>query len=142
MRLLGRANWWLPGRLYKRLPHLPYLAVEPREAPETPPLVPPTAPPAGRSIVSAVHGYVRTSEGEPVSAAVVTLVTSDGRQLDRVESLADGSYLLSAPATGSYLLAASTEGRDARPQAIVIGEAPLVHDLVLEQVATDRLKRG
>lgn len=37
--------------------------------------------------------------------AAVTLLTSGGRQLDRVVSLADGSYIAFAPSPGTHLLA-------------------------------------
>ncbi|MEV7995181.1 MMPL family transporter, partial [Streptomyces sp. NPDC086077] len=74
MHLLGKANWWLPAGLEKRLPHL---AVEPRE--EEP--AEETDGPA-----SVVHGFIRTADGEPVPEAVVTLLSRGGRQLDRVTS--------------------------------------------------------
>ncbi|MBA2948931.1 MMPL family transporter [Streptomyces himalayensis] len=151
MHLLGRSNWWLPAWLDKRLPHL---AVEPREEAEPLPdtaahaRVPePTAharvPEAadeetnGVSAVAVVHGFIRTTDGEPVSGAVLTLLSRGGRQLDRVRSLADGSYILSAPFPGGYLLAASAPGFAPRARHVVVTEAPLVYDVELAPEGVD-----
>ncbi|MCX4818881.1 MMPL family transporter [Streptomyces sp. NBC_01142] len=134
MHLLGRSNWWLPAGLEKRLPHL---AVEPRE--DVPASVvpgPSAGPSAGRSLGSSVvHGFVRTESGEPVGDVVLTLASSGGRQVDRVESLADGSYVLSAPAGGAYLLAATSGLREPWVRNITVGGDPLVHDVVLSDSA-------
>ncbi|MEV6650458.1 MMPL family transporter [Streptomyces sp. NPDC051219] len=150
MHLLGRSNWWLPGRLDDRLPHL---AVEPREqAAEAPAealaressVRDETARvgAAREAAASAVHGYVRTSEGEPVPDAAVTLVSPGGRQLDRVGTLADGSYILSAPAAGSYLLAVRAQNFEPQAAHVMIGEEPLVHDMVLADAGADAVGRG
>jgi putative drug exporter of the RND superfamily len=63
MHLLGRANWWLPAGLDKRLPHL---TVEPGE--ETGEEAVAEAAPTGGP-TSVIHGFVRTEEGEPVRGA-------------------------------------------------------------------------
>lgn len=125
MQLLGRANWWLPGWLDKRLPHL---AVEP---PGTAPTS--TAPPKEESVsgVTVVHGFVRTEDGAPVADAVLTLVSPGGEQLDRVTTLADGSYILSAPAGGSYLLAVVTREYEPWTRHVTVGGEPLIQDLTL-----------
>ncbi|MFD5698963.1 MMPL family transporter [Streptomyces lasiicapitis] len=209
MHLLGRANWWLPGWLDRRLPHL---AVEPKEAeppaPEdlevlvaaalgTPrPPIPPgsaggctTSPgicgavnpyeaahayeyesrdssgdpakalpaydahdPAtpygprrsGQSAdsgaglpedpgphASVVHGFIVTPDGDPIHSVTLTLLSKGGRQLDRVSSLADGSYILAAPAPGVYLLAATAPGYASRARHIMLGDGPLTYDLEL-----------
>ncbi|WP_262006945.1 MMPL family transporter [Streptomyces sp. FIT100] len=137
MHLLGRSNWWLPGWLERRLPHL---AVEPRE--EEPRQSEPVAAPAVEAVdaeepapcgVSVVHGFVRSEEGEPVADAVLTLISAGGRQLDRVGSLADGSYILAAPCAGSYLLAVRARGYEAGARHIRTGDEPLVQDLVLAE---------
>ncbi|MFD9221210.1 MMPL family transporter [Streptomyces sp. NPDC060064] len=137
MHLLGKSNWWLPAGLEKRLPHL---AVEPREAAYSGPAAPAVPgqrlqPSAGASVV---HGFVRTELGEPVGDAILTLVSPGGSQVDRVESLADGSYILSAPAGGAYLLAATAGIRDPWVRHIMIGGDPLVHDVVLTDVGVSR----
>ncbi|WP_405795462.1 MMPL family transporter [Streptomyces sp. NBC_01506] len=127
MHLLGRANWWLPPWLDKRLPHL---AVE---APDN--AVPKTAatdePPEKETGTTAVHGFVRTEEGAPVADAVLTLLSPGGEQLDRVATLADGAYILTAPVGGSYLLAALSRQYEPWSRHIMVGGDPLVHDLVL-----------
>lgn len=122
MHLLGDSNWWLPAGLEKRLPHL---AVEPAEAPpaEEP------APVEGGATV--VHGLVRDAEGVPVDGAVLTLLSKGGRQLDRVTSLADGSYIVSCPAPGTYLLSATARSYGARARHVVVADQPLVHDVEL-----------
>jgi len=124
MHLLGRSNWWLPAGLEKRLPHL---AVEPRE--EEP------APEGGG--MSVVHGFIRTTDGEPVAGAAVTLLSKGGRQLDRVTSLADGSYILSVPAPGTYLLAATSASYGSRARHVVVDAEPLVYDVELAEGEVD-----
>ncbi|WP_199549207.1 MMPL family transporter [Streptomyces sp. N35] len=135
MHLLGRSNWWLPDWLEKRLPHL---AVEPKEDVPTPVKAVESvnsvesAVPAQRTGgASAVHGFLRTPDGEAVADAVLTLVSRGGRQLDRVDSLADGSYILAAPGPGSYLLAVTATGFAPRARHVMIGEDPLVYDVEL-----------
>ncbi|MFJ8536321.1 MMPL family transporter [Streptomyces sp. NPDC093591] len=129
MHMLGKANWWLPDWLEKRLPHL---AVEPKEeapAAEEEPLV------AGRA--SVVHGFIRTADGGPVEGAAVTLLTKGGRQLDRVTSLADGSYIVSVPAPGTYLLATTAASYGSRAQQVVVADGPLVYDVELAEGEVD-----
>jgi RND superfamily putative drug exporter len=131
MHLLGNANWWLPAWLEKRLPHL---AVEPKEEAAA---APPDGARAESGPASAVHGFVRTVEGEPVEGAAVTLLSGGGRQLDRVESLADGSYIVSVPAPGTYLLAATAPSYGSRARHVVVGEGPLVYDVELAEGEVD-----
>lgn len=126
MYLLGNSNWWLPAGLDKRLPHL---AVEPKEDPET---GQPDAPKAGASVV---HGFVRDAEGAPVEDASVTLLSKGGRQLDRVTSLADGSYILSVPSPGAYLLAATAPSYDSRARQVTVTDGPLVYDVELTEAS-------
>ncbi|WP_367326171.1 MMPL family transporter [Streptomyces sp. HUAS ZL42] len=125
MYLLGKSNWWLPEWLDKRLPHL---AVEPKEEAEE------SAAEDGPA--SAVHGYIRTPDGDPVEGASVTLLSKGGRQLDRVTSLADGSYILSVPAPGTYLLAA-TAPHASRAGHVVVTDGPLVYDVELAEGEVD-----
>ncbi|WP_330310263.1 MULTISPECIES: MMPL family transporter [unclassified Streptomyces] len=126
MHLLGKSNWWLPAGLEKRLPHL---AVEPRES------APEEAAPAGGATV--VHGFVRDPEGAPVDGAVLTLLSAGGRQLDRVTSLADGSYIVSVPGPGTYLLAATADTYGARARHVVVTDEPLVYDVELAEGEVD-----
>ncbi|OQD52573.1 hypothetical protein BM536_030890 [Streptomyces phaeoluteigriseus] len=126
MHLLGTSNWWLPAWLEKRLPHL---AVEPREeAEETAPV---TDGPA-----SAVHGYVRDPAGDPVEGAAVTLMSKGGRRLDRVTSLADGSYIVSVRA-GDVSAGDDARSYASRARQLVVGSEPLVVDVELEQGEVD-----
>jgi RND superfamily putative drug exporter len=126
MHLLGKSNWWLPAGLEKRLPHL---AVEPRES------VSEEAATAGGATV--VHGFVRDPEGAPVDGAVLTLLSAGGRQLDRVTSLADGSYIVSVPGPGTYLLAATAATYGARARHVVVTDEPLVYDVELAEGEVD-----
>ncbi|WP_381794756.1 carboxypeptidase-like regulatory domain-containing protein [Streptomyces niveus] len=115
------------GRLGRRRPRL---AVE---VPGAPPAPAPTDPPKeeGVSGATVVHGFVRTEEGAPVADVVLTLLSPGGEQLDRVATLADGSYILSAPAGGSYLLAAVSREYEPWTRHIMVGGEPLIHDLTL-----------
>ncbi|MBK3574060.1 MMPL family transporter [Streptomyces sp. MBT65] len=125
MHLLGNSNWWLPAWLDKSLPHL---AVEPAEEPVQAVVEGPA---------SAVHGFVRTAEGEPVEGASVTLRTTGGRELDRVESLADGSYIVSVPAPGTYLLATTAPSYGAIARQVTVADGPLVYDVELAEGEVD-----
>ncbi len=129
MHLLGDSNWWLPVWLEKRLPHL---AVEPKEE-----AVPAEAPAAEGGPASAVHGFVRTADGAPVPEAAVTLLSAGGRQLDRVVSLADGSYIVSVPGPGTYLLATTAPSFGSRARQVVVGDGPLVCDVELAEGEVD-----
>ncbi len=124
MHLLGKANWWLPAGLERRLPHL---AVEPKEA-ESPVVQPPLVEGGPASVI---HGFIRTADGEPVEGVEVALLSRGGRQLDRVTSLADGSYIVAVPGPGSYLLAATSASYVSRARQVVVGEGPLVFDVEL-----------
>ncbi|MFI0088867.1 MMPL family transporter [Streptomyces bobili] len=122
MHLLGTSNWWLPAWLDKRLPHL---AVEPREDAEE-------AAPVADGPASAVHGYVRDPAGDPVEGAALTLMSKGGRQLDRVTSLADGSYILAVPTPGTYLLATTAASYASRARQLLVADEPLVVDVELD----------
>ncbi|RFU87477.1 carboxypeptidase regulatory-like domain-containing protein [Streptomyces triticagri] len=82
-------------------------------------------------IVSAVFGLIRTPEGEPVQGATLTLFGPSGARLDRVDSLADGSYIVSVPGTGAYDLVVSAPGSAPRSFLIEVGADPLVYDVEL-----------
>ncbi|WP_328876628.1 MMPL family transporter [Streptomyces sp. NBC_00287] len=127
MHLLGNSNWWLPAGLEKRLPHL---AVEPKEDPVE-------QQPVAEGRASVVHGFIRTTDGDPVSGAAVTLLSKGGRQLDRVTSLADGSYILSVPSPGTYLLAATAPAYGSRARHVVVDGEPLVYDVELAEGEVD-----
>ncbi|PAZ16153.1 hypothetical protein CLM62_09615 [Streptomyces sp. SA15] len=126
MHLLGNSNWWLPAWLEKRLPHL---AVEPKEEAVA------AQSPAAQGPASVIHGFVRTADGAPVEGAAVALLSKGGRQLDRVESLADGSYIVSVPAPGTYLLATTGTPYASRARQVLVGDGPLVYDVELADAA-------
>ncbi|MFD3620259.1 MMPL family transporter [Streptomyces sp. NPDC058676] len=128
MHLLGDSNWWLPVWLEKRLPHL---AVEPKEEAAA------SEASAAEGPASAIHGFVRTADGEPVLEAAVTLLSAGGRQLDRVVSLADGSYIVSVPGPGTYLLATTAPSYGSRARHVVVGDGPLVCDVELAEGEVD-----
>ncbi len=129
MHLLGDSNWWLPRWLERRLPHL---AVEPKE---DEPHEAPTGADGGPA--SAVHGFVRDAAGDPVEGATMTLMTKGGRRLDRVTSLADGSYVLSVPGPGTYLLATTAASSASHARQVTVAAEPLVYDVELTEDELD-----
>jgi RND superfamily putative drug exporter len=144
MHLLGRSNWWLPDWLDRRLPHLAVEAAEPPAAPTAGPvdsagLIETTEPmeSSGTGGATVVHGFLRTPDGDPLAGASVTLVSRGGRQLDRVTSLADGSYIVSVPAPGAYVLAVTAHGVSPRARHITVGGGPLVYDVELTDDGAD-----
>ncbi|MFE2594978.1 carboxypeptidase-like regulatory domain-containing protein [Streptomyces sp. NPDC059396] len=120
----------LPGWLDRRLPRI---ATEPREKASEPTPSPSTGP----VHATVVHGFVRSTEGDPIGSATLTLLTPAGHQLDRVESLADGSYILAAPAAGPYLLLTTSPGYEPWTRRITIGPEATVHDLTLTEETVD-----
>ncbi|WP_413761289.1 MMPL family transporter [Streptomyces sp. MMBL 11-3] len=139
MHLLGNSNWWLPAGLEKRLPHL---AVEPREEPAAGLHAPVAGAGAGAGAggdggSTVIHGFVRTPDGAPVEGAALTLLSKGGRQLDRVTSLADGSYIVSVPSAGSYLLAVTDRDHPSRARHLLVGTEPLVYDVELAEDEVD-----
>jgi RND superfamily putative drug exporter len=84
-----------------------------------------------------VHGFIRTADGDPVDGASVTLLSKGGRQLDRVTSLADGSYIVSVPGPGAYLLATTAPSYGSRAAHVVVAEGPLVYDVELAEGEVD-----
>ncbi|MDQ1026645.1 RND superfamily putative drug exporter [Streptomyces umbrinus] len=131
MHLLGNSNWWLPAGLEKRLPHL---AVEPREEEVSEPHARVADADGGSTVI---HGFVRTPDGAPVEGAALTLLSKGGRQLDRVTSLADGSYIVSVPSAGSYLLAVTAAEHPSRARHVMVGAEPLVYDVELAEDEVD-----
>jgi putative drug exporter of the RND superfamily len=129
MHLLGRSNWWLPAWLDKRLPHF---AVEPAEDADGH---------LGTGPSSVVHGFVRTTDGDPVEGATVTLLTRGGLRLDQVGSLADGSYIVSVPAPGGYLLSTAADSYTTSARQIEVLDGPLVYDVELAEGGVDAVNR-
>ncbi|MGP4000050.1 MFS transporter [Streptomyces sp. 8N706] len=86
---------------------------------------------AGAPSGTAVHGFVRNADGDPVPQAAVTLISLNGRQLGRSVARPDGSYTLDAPSSGSYVLIASAGGHQPQASTVVVADEPLGHDLLL-----------
>ncbi|MGP4011431.1 MFS transporter [Streptomyces sp. 4N124] len=78
-----------------------------------------------------IRGRVRGVESAPVPWGAVTLTSVEGRVLSRSAVRPDGSYTLDVPATGPYVLITSADGYQLQTSAIVVGEEPVVHDVVL-----------
>ncbi len=151
MHLFGAGNWWLPGWLDRRLPHL---AVEPAEedagdasgapgaGPSGPgepgepgePAVP--APRGGSGAGTLVRGRVTGAAGVPVPRAELTLIAADGRQAARARAAQDGAYTLPAPAHGSYVLVASAPGHHPQTASVLTSGGEVDCDLELTGTGT------
>ncbi|MER5495141.1 MMPL family transporter [Streptomyces sp. NPDC002490] len=143
MHLLGRVNWWLPGWLDRRLPHLALEAPDPATTRSVPADPEGTTGMKGTEDGSAVvHGFVRTTEGGPVAGAVLALRSVDGEGVDRTTSRADGSYQLAAPAPGTYLLVVRTARGGERTARVTVRGGPLVHDVEWEEWSADGAGAG
>ncbi|MGW8380662.1 MMPL family transporter [Streptomyces sp. ODS28] len=152
MFLLGRANWWLPGWLDKRLPHI---AVDPPDEAEHASEAEPEPSPllreremvavgaslggagAGAADGSAdeetvVRGVVRDPVGAPVAHASLSLLSADGRQLAEARSGMDGGYVLSAPGSGAYLVVATSPALGAVSASVLVADHAVVLDLRVE----------
>jgi DHA2 family multidrug resistance protein-like MFS transporter len=78
-----------------------------------------------------IHGFVRGAEGTAVGSATLTLISLQGRQLGRALVRPDGGYVLTAPGAGSFVLIATADGHQPQASTVVVGDAPLGHDVVL-----------
>ncbi|GAB6936806.1 MFS transporter [Isoptericola variabilis] len=78
-----------------------------------------------------VHGLVRGAEGAPLPQAAITLISLGGRQLGLAIARSDGAYAVDAPGAGTYVLIASADGFQPQASTIVVGTAPLAHDVLL-----------
>jgi EmrB/QacA subfamily drug resistance transporter len=78
-----------------------------------------------------VSGRVHGADDAPVTGAAVTLLSLEGRQLDRSFAREDGSYGIGVPGAGSYFLVASAAGHQPHASTIVVGEAPVPYDILL-----------
>ncbi|MFD6909774.1 carboxypeptidase-like regulatory domain-containing protein, partial [Streptomyces sp. NPDC060077] len=101
--------------------------------PPPPPAPPPRGGPPGR-----LPALAPPRPAPPhVEGAAVTLMTSGGRQLDRVVSHADGAYILAVPAPGTYLLAVTAASYGSRAVHVTVADGPLVHDVELAPGGVD-----
>ncbi|MEW2625341.1 MFS transporter [Streptomyces sp. NPDC048106] len=86
---------------------------------------------SGSAARQGVRGRVLDGADAPVAQAVVTLIDVRGRQLDRAVSGADGTYTLSVPGAGTYVLIGAAGSRQPQAVTVLVGEDPVVCDLVL-----------
>ncbi|WP_329141005.1 MMPL family transporter [Streptomyces sp. NBC_01476] len=137
MHLFGAANWWLPGWLDRRLPHLAVEAAEPEEdaggaVGDAGPVGPAGGAPAGPS----VRGRVTGAAGLPVPRSELTLIGSDGRQVGRARAAEDGTYQLPTPGQGSYVLVANADGHHPQTASVLTADRPVDLDLRLAGTGT------
>ncbi|MFE7405134.1 MFS transporter [Isoptericola sp. NPDC057559] len=78
-----------------------------------------------------VRGLVRGAEGAPLPQAAITLISLGGSQLGLAIARSDGAYAVDAPGAGTYVLIASADGFQPQASTIVVGSAPLTHDVLL-----------
>ncbi|PNG19972.1 MFS transporter [Streptomyces cahuitamycinicus] len=87
--------------------------------------------PAQATHGAVVSGRVRDTTGDGMAGATLTLISPAGSQIGRVVAHSAGRYELTAPAAGSYVLIAAADGHQPQATTVVLGERPLLHDLVL-----------
>ncbi|MFF5366939.1 MFS transporter [Streptomyces sp. NPDC013187] len=93
-------------------------------------------PAVGEAAAGSPHGPVLSgrvcdSAGNGLTGATLTLVSPAGTQIGRVVAHGAGRYELTAPAAGTCVLIAAADGHRPRATTVVLGERPVVHDLVL-----------
>ncbi|MFF5662245.1 MFS transporter [Streptomyces griseofuscus] len=86
-----------------------------------------SVPAAGRL----VRGRVLDGADAPVPQAAITLIDVRGRQLDRAVSGVDGTYTVSVPGAGTYVLIGAAGARQPQAVTVLVGDEPVVCDLVL-----------
>ncbi|MQY16391.1 Membrane protein YdfJ [Streptomyces sp. RB5] len=147
MHMVGRANWWLPGWLDRRLPHV---AVEPAEDAVVSSPAPSPVPVPSRELVTVgalkapvpvggggapepavIRGTVRDSLGVPLPRCALTLLSGAGRQVGKTRSGDDGSYELTAPGSGSYTLVATSPALGAASVHVLVGTGAVERDLTI-----------
>ncbi|MFR9793337.1 MFS transporter [Streptomyces sp. MB22_4] len=79
----------------------------------------------------AVSGRVLDGSGAPVAQAAITLIDVRGRQLDRAVSGPDGGYTVSVAGAGTYVLIGAAGARQPQAVTVLVGDEPVVCDLVL-----------
>ncbi|MFJ6665097.1 MFS transporter [Streptomyces sp. NPDC091383] len=86
-----------------------------------------SVPAAGQT----VRGRVLDGVNAPVPQAAVTLIDVRGRQLDRAVSGVDGTYTASVPGAGTYVLIGAAGARQPQAVTVLVGDEPVICDLVL-----------
>ncbi|WP_371784348.1 MFS transporter [Streptosporangium subroseum] len=80
---------------------------------------------------SGIRGFIRGSDGTPVSHATLTLIDMRGQQLGHTVAQADGSYNVRISVGGTYVLIASAAEHDPQVATLAVGDQPLEFDLIL-----------
>ncbi|MFY4718341.1 MFS transporter [Streptomyces sp. LaBMicrA B280] len=91
----------------------------------------PVAVGSGPATGQLVRGRVLDGADAPVAQAAVTLIDVRGRQLDRAVSAVDGTYAVSVPGAGTYVLIGAAGARQPQAVTVLVGDEPVVCDLVL-----------
>jgi EmrB/QacA subfamily drug resistance transporter len=90
-----------------------------------------TAGPQNLGGGSGIRGFIRDSDGTPVSHATLTLIDARGQQVGHTVTQADGSYNVRTSVGGTYVLIASTPQHDPQVATLAVGDQPLEFDLIL-----------
>ena len=78
-----------------------------------------------------VTGHVRRQDGSHVSAAALTLIDQQGRQVARATGNGDGSYSIPTQGPGTYVLIVSAPGHQPQASSVVVGGHPANLDVTL-----------
>jgi hypothetical protein len=82
-----------------------------------------------------ITGQVRTSDGQPIGSAALTLIDLTGRQVGRATSAGDGSYRMDVPGSGSFVLIAAAGAHQPEASTVRVGDGPVQLDLLLTGTA-------
>ncbi|WP_406639620.1 MFS transporter [Amycolatopsis sp. WGS_07] len=78
-----------------------------------------------------VTGHVRRQDGSHVSAAALTLIDQQGRQVARATGNGDGSYSIPTQGPGTYVLIVSAPGHQPQASSVIVGGHPAKLDVTL-----------
>ncbi|QRP46252.1 MFS transporter [Amycolatopsis sp. FDAARGOS 1241] len=78
-----------------------------------------------------VTGHVRRQDGSHVSAAALTLIDQQGRQVARATGNGDGSYSVPTQGPGTYVLIVAAPGHQPQASSVVVGGGPAKLDVTL-----------
>jgi Carboxypeptidase regulatory-like domain len=94
------------------------------------------SPVAGTGSPQPVWFRVVRRDGEPVAAAVVSLLDPHGREVDTTKTATDGGGELRTPHGGRFLMIVSAEGFQPRAALLSVEERPVEIALLLPRSAT------
>ncbi|MDR3032241.1 MAG: MFS transporter [Kitasatospora sp.] len=78
-----------------------------------------------------ITGHVRRQDSSHVSAAALTLIDQQGRQVARATGNGDGSYSIPTQGPGTYVLIVSAPGHQPQASSVVVGANPANLDVTL-----------